>query len=343
MIRTITVAPLGDSSGATTISLKYFEASSSEQNGFMIEDISGLGPAKGTINSVDIASGDGSTFNTSRIGSRNIVLSLILTEVFNYSYSPPRITSTIERVRNSAYRIFPVKDYIEFEILTDNRGRLKAKGYVESVEPEIFSDTESLQVSIICQDPFFYRCFPTELLDSADRLMSLYSSDFITNFEYYCRPYGLISNTINGRSNELVTATYSSAGDVKVPTFIIVEIKTNNISAIELTESMNGECVSIDASKANTIYNNKFGNSGYTSYFKPGDAIFLSSFQGRHYAKLQRGSNNVSILAAIPRASKWIHTYYLSKYSQYGLRTVGGSDTSSCKAVIYSMLAYKGV
>lgn len=343
MIQTITVAPLGDSSSATTIPLKYNEASASEQKGFIIGGITGLGPAKGTINSVDIASGDGSTFNMSRIESRNIVFDLILTEVYNHNYNPPRVTASIEKVRNNAYRIFPVKEYIEIGIITDNRGSVYTCGYVESVEPDIFSKEERLQVSIICTDPFFYRCFPKELLDGADNLMQLYSSDFITNFEYYCRPYGLTNYTINGRSNETVTTNYSSISDLKVPTFIILEIKADDISEIELTESMNKESVSIMAWKVNTAYNKRYGNSGYTTYFKPGDAIFLSSFQGKHYAKLQRGSNSVNILSAIPRTAEWIHTYYLNKYSKFGVKTVGGSSTSSCKASIYSMVAYKGV
>ena len=49
----------------------------SEVSGFMIDNIDGLGPGKATINTTEITSDDGSLPNSSRISSRNIVLSII--------------------------------------------------------------------------------------------------------------------------------------------------------------------------------------------------------------------------------------------------------------------------
>ncbi len=47
-----------------------------EESGFIIKSVTGLGPGKANINTTEIATNDGSLFNSSRMPSRNIVISL---------------------------------------------------------------------------------------------------------------------------------------------------------------------------------------------------------------------------------------------------------------------------
>lgn len=117
------------------------------ESGFAITDMSGIGPGKADVNVAQIATDDGGLFNFARIGSRNIVLTIKLLEDLE--------DKTIETTRHKSYRYFPLKKRVILIFETNNR-TIYIVGYVESNEPDIFSESESIQVSIICPDPFFY-------------------------------------------------------------------------------------------------------------------------------------------------------------------------------------------
>lgn len=113
-------------------------------SGFAIKSIDGLGPVSANINFTELATIDGAIDNSARVGKRNIVLDLIFIEF-----------PSIEETRLRSYRYFPVKGYIELIIETDKR-LCSISGIVESNEPDIFSNQEGCQVSILCGDPYFY-------------------------------------------------------------------------------------------------------------------------------------------------------------------------------------------
>jgi len=115
-----------------------------ERSGFLIQEISGLGPVKADINVSELSSVDGSIYNSARLPSRNIVFKLVLLE------SP-----TIEDTRQKSYKYFPIKKRVRLLIETTNR-TAEIFGYVESNEPIIFSRQETTQISIVCPNPYFY-------------------------------------------------------------------------------------------------------------------------------------------------------------------------------------------
>lgn len=115
-----------------------------ERSGFLIQEISGLGPVKADINVSELSNIDGSIYNSARLPSRNIVFKLVLLE------SP-----TIEDTRQKSYKYFPIKKRVRLLIETTNR-TAEIFGYVESNEPIIFSSQETTQISIVCPNPYFY-------------------------------------------------------------------------------------------------------------------------------------------------------------------------------------------
>lgn len=121
-----------------------FELTNPKKSGFYIREITGLGPPLANINSTEIATSDGAIYNSARITSRNIVLTL------GFLFK-----QTIEDVRQLSYKYFPLKTLVRLTITTDNRIG-EVYGYVESNEPDIFSDQQTTKISIICPDPFLY-------------------------------------------------------------------------------------------------------------------------------------------------------------------------------------------
>lgn len=112
-------------------------------SGLIITSIDGLGPVKANINMVDLATNDGSKYNSARLSSRNIVIKAIFTHA-----------SSIEEARLLSYKYFPIKSKVHISIETDNRVA-DTDGYVESNEPDIFSKQSGCQISIICENPYF--------------------------------------------------------------------------------------------------------------------------------------------------------------------------------------------
>ena len=131
MIRSITVTnPQGES---LTLELKRPDLS-----GFIVKPIEGLGPVDATINFSEYGSGDGAMYNSSRVSTRNIVLSLGFME-----------KPTIEATRHLSYKYFPNKKTVHLVIITDER-TVATDGYVEKNIPDIFSSEEGCQISIVC-------------------------------------------------------------------------------------------------------------------------------------------------------------------------------------------------
>lgn len=137
MIKSVTVTNyLGES-------LKM-ELTNPYDSGIAITDITGIGPGKADINVTELTSSDGSLYNSARLGTRNIVMTLRF-----------MIAPDIETVRQKSYKYFPIKKELILTFETDNRSCYIA-GYVESNEPVIFDENEYTQISIICPDPYFY-------------------------------------------------------------------------------------------------------------------------------------------------------------------------------------------
>lgn len=112
-------------------------------SGLAVTAIKGLGPNKATINTVEVATDDGATYNSARVSSRNIVFSIRF------------VGDDIESCRQKTYKYFSLKKPVDIEVITDNR-HLRISGYTESNEPDIFSSTETTSISIVCPYPFFY-------------------------------------------------------------------------------------------------------------------------------------------------------------------------------------------
>lgn len=169
MINTVKVTNyLGD---AITISLA--DPSSS---GFAVSSITGLGPVKANINTTEVATNDGSIYNSARLDPRNIVLDIIF------------YGSDIETLRQKTYKYFPIKKQLTLEFDTDHRQAM-INGYVESNEPNIFSRSENTRISIVCPNPYFYSVAE----ESQITLFSGVTPEF--EFEFENQITGYISET----------------------------------------------------------------------------------------------------------------------------------------------------
>lgn len=270
MIKSISVMNyLGES---MTLELRF-----PEKSGFLVQEIEGLGPVKGDINTTSITSGDGSQFNSARVGERNIVLKLKFLE-----------KPTIEDTRLLSYRYFPVKKYVLLVIETDRRSAM-ISGYVESNEPDIFSDSEGCQISIICPNPYFYSV-------GEDSLNTVVFSGVEPKFEFPFsnesleEPLIVFSEIVKN-----VSANLAYKGDVEIGITIKIHA-TGDASGVKIYNLDTREIFTIDTKRLEEL-------TGHEIIAL--DDITICTVKGQKSITLLREGVETNILNCVTKDSKW--------------------------------------
>jgi hypothetical protein len=113
-----------------------------------IRNIDGLGPVKADIARTPFASGRGALYQGSTTPDRNIVFTL----GFNPDWEG---LQTIASLRQILYRYFMPEQWCKLRFFSQELPDVDIEGYVESCEPNMFSQDPEMQVSIICPKPDF--------------------------------------------------------------------------------------------------------------------------------------------------------------------------------------------
>lgn len=245
-----------------------------ETSGIIIKGISGLGPPKAEISSGALATTNGIIVNNVRIGSRNIVLSLAM------MWKP-----LIEDSRLLIYELFPIGQKITLDIESDRR-TAQIQGYVESNEPNIFSDAEDTQISIICPDPCFY----------ADSGGSTVFSGVKKVFEFPFSNDSLNEKKINFGEILLDTrAILNYKGDVTTGVVITIHA-LGSADNITLYRPETKETFSIDTNAIVTLTGEPL---------KALDDIVVSTMPGNRYILHRRNGIETNIISSVKRDSTW--------------------------------------
>lgn len=118
-----------------------------ECNGY-IKDITGLTPVKANINFTEMAALPGSQFQGSNQGNRNIVITL--------EPQPDWVNNLgFEGVRRMISKKLRNGSQMELIFYDSVLPPKRIFGYVESVEPTLFSKDPHIQISIVCVDIYF--------------------------------------------------------------------------------------------------------------------------------------------------------------------------------------------
>lgn len=272
MIKSVTITNhLGES-------IKIVLSEANPEHGMIIKKIDGLGPAKANINMTDLATNDGSLYNSSRLNARNITMQILLTEA-----------PDIETSRQRTYKYFPIKKPVEFLIELDHR-IAKTTGYVESNEPDIFSKEEEISISLICDDPYFYSA-------GKDGVTSTTFYDVEPLFEFVFENESLGENLIEFgeiRNETLKTLYYE--GDAEIGIIMTIHavgaIRNITIYNIDTREHM-----MIDTDKIE-----KITGQGLIA----GDSVIISTVRGKKSVTLLRDGYYTNVLNSLSRDSDWL-------------------------------------
>lgn len=251
-----------------------------ENTGFLIKSITGLGPVKANVNTTEVATNDGSMFNSARLSQRNIVIQMAFV---NTVYG-----EDIEEVRQKSYKYFPIKKNVELIIETDNR-YVRTKGYIESNEPNIFSKQEGSQISIICPDPYFYSAN-----EDGNNITDFYSIDPVFEFPFSNESLSdplLIFGEIQIKTEGVIT--YRGDSEIGVMIYIHAIGPATNIN-IYNTETR--EVMSINTTKLEALTGKGIVAS---------DDIIINTLKGEKSITLVREGASYNILNCLDKNTDW--------------------------------------
>lgn len=274
--------------------------------GLAITNIDGLTPPKANINLTELSTIDGSVFNSGRISQRNVVITFKLLDM-----------PTIEDVRQTLYRIFPLKSHVEVQIHTDTRD-VYTIGYVESNDINVFSEDEKSIVSILCPDPYLY---------SIEELHSTYSGkggEFEFPFENY---YGTHSISFaNITTDPTIVMNYPGETNNGV-TFSI--FASGNVTDFEIYNVSTEQRMTLDNTKITTIT-----GSGIQS----GDIIEICTIKGKKRAQLIREGVTYNIISSLGHGTDWIELINGNNLFHFA-----GTGLSNVTCEIKTRIMYEGV
>lgn len=247
-----------------------------DSSGLLITEIEGLGPVKASINMTQLATANGDIYNSSRLAGRNIVIKA------RFTYA-----KTIEEARLLSYKYFPIGHKVTFRIETDNR-IAETTGYVESNEPEIFSDESDMQISILCESPWF------ESVDEDGKRQTNFSN-VVAMFEFPYENAGHQPVTEFGRIINKKESTVYYDGDAE--TGCKIEIHAiGNVEMVTIYNVKTGDKMILDTDKLETLTGHKIIS---------GDTIIINTVKGNKYINLIREGVTTNILNVLGKDAEW--------------------------------------
>ena len=247
-----------------------------DKSGLLITEIEGLGPVKANVNMTQLATADGDIFNSSRLNGRNIVIKA------RFTYA-----NTIEEARLLSYKFFPIGHKLTFHIETDTR-IAETEGYVESNEPDIFSDESDMQVSVLCESPWF-------LSVDEDGKQQTNFSNVVAMFEFPFQNLGHDPVTEFGRIINKKESTVYYDGDAE--TGCRIEIHAiGNVEMVTIYNVKTGDKMIIDTNKLETLTGHKLIS---------GDTIIINTVKGNKFINLIREGETINILNVLGKDAEW--------------------------------------
>lgn len=284
--------------------------------GFYIENITGLGPSKASVNLVERTTMDGANYSSARVNSRNIVITL------GFMFA-----NSIEDVRHRSYRYFPIKKKVTLIFETDNRV-CETYGYVEYNEPNIFSKRETTQISIICPDPYFYASGVSSVSTGS-------FSDLEPAFEFPFSNESLTEDLLEfGTIIAHMERSVYYSGDAEVGVVIRAHA-TGDVSNITFHNIDTGETIEINTTKMKSSSNSKLSGKEIIS----GDDIIISTVKGEKSVRLLRDGEYINILNYVNRDAGW---FQLTKGDNL-LSYEAESGATNLRLTIEYKTVYEGV
>lgn len=227
-----------------------------------IRDIDGLGPVKSDITTTPSGVSRGETYQGASTGKRNIVLSLGL--------NPDWATQTVSSLRQLLYAYLMPEQWCKLRFFSDELPTTDIEGYVESFEPNMFSQDPEVQISIINPKPDFIEIDATILKSEVDDGSNQYVVDYV----------GSISAGLELRVDRSVARpSYSGPLTIKVQnsggtqTIAVNPVTINTVQSYKMSSVQGQKRVQAEAIVDGAITNLLKNKTGDWPELQPGENL----------------------------------------------------------------------
>lgn len=227
---------------------------------YHITGVQGLTPPPTAINTATAGTIDGTFFNSARVNQRNIVITLVP-------------NGDVEANRQMLYKMFPRKT--KCTIYFQNKYRdVKIDGYVETLDSDIFTMRQQVQISIICPRPYF------------EDLYTLYMelSKIVALFEF---PFSILEPIPFSELLDTPRAIINNRGDAVCGAKIDVDVydTCEKLKIINTTE--------------NTYFEINYA-------FQADDHVVINTNSGQMGVILKRSGVTTNLLNYVTQGSTWL-------------------------------------
>lgn len=285
------------------------ELASPEKSGLAVTSIRGIGAGDASISTTELASQDGSKFNSARLYERMIYMDMLFFEID---------TETIEETRLKTYQYFLPKRAVtlEFEMETKT---VVITGIVQSNEPDVFNKECGVSISIKCPDPYFYsKSTQTTVFSGIEPLLSSPLSN-----ESLTEPLIEMSRILQSTQKVIV---YDGDEDVGM---IITINATGDVGDLTIHSALQGKYFTLDSSIIATIMGEGI---------KAGDEIVVDSRRGYKKITLLRDGDITNIRNAMVAPYNWLQMTHGDNVIAY----VAASGSQNVLFRVENKIAYGG-
>lgn len=235
------------------------------EGNFQISKIDGILPPKADIVTTTIAGVDGGRYKSSKIDMRNIVIHIT-------------VKGDVEKNRILLYEVFDNGELCTIYFQNGTRN-VFCIGYCEDVNGDLFSINQTIQVSILCPDPFW-----KELSESVFDL-SFQKGNF--TFPFSIDSKGIeFSAYVANRETKVV-----NIGDVTSGLIITMNAVGGTVANPAIYNVQTGEAFKVNTTLSNgneLVINTNVGSRGA---WKNGSSVFKNIADGASWLKVNRGGN----------------------------------------------------
>lgn len=281
---------------------------------YQVIEITGLNPPNAQINMSSMAGLDGAKFNSSKLNTRNIVITLKL----NGS------GATVEVNRQMLYKFFATKEECTFYYKNNYRD-VYIEAYVETFEVNLFQNGQIAQISIICPQPYFKAM--EEIIDDISKVIGAFEFPFAFGSVGATNPdVPILSGTDDAipfstiEINKITNVTNDSESE----TGIIIQIDImDNINTIQIQNTTTGEVFILNGS------------------FLENDQLTINTNKGQKSVTLLRNGVKSNAFANVRKGSTFFQLQLGDNLFSYLVD--GGSSDSAVNVLFKHYTVYRGV
>lgn len=229
-----------------------------DEDNFQVLKITGLNPPKAQINTTKMATLDGKKFNSSTLNERNIVITV-------------KLNGDVEKNRIRLYSFFRPKEWCKFYYKNSSRD-VFIEAYTENVECDLFTNNETMQISLLCPEPYFKDV--QEIIDDISKILSKFEFPFSIDED------GIEFSTLD---TSKITNVHNSS---EMDTGVIVDIDIySHIEKLLIKNTSTGETLTLNYQ------------------FQSNDKVTINTNKGHKSIKLIRNAETINIFSAIEKGS----------------------------------------